>query len=161
MNRPGPALSSTPASSTWLEGDPSEAPDQALQVVLAAFPSVTERAWLGACRGGSPACPIRPSGSPSVRLACHRRRARRRADLGPGSVPGVGAPAPSVTPSASRSAAASQATSLSPALLYTTTWRPFTSPRFGFGLFYPPSFTAQPSVEAWTIPDEPRGGFDD
>ena len=80
--------------------------------------------------------------------------------LGPGSVPGVGAPAPSVTPSAARSAAASQATSLSPALLDTTTWRPFTSPRFGFGLFYPPSFTSQPSVEAWTIPDEPRGGFD-
>ena len=36
-------LSFDPRIANWLEGDPSEAPAQALQVVLAAFPSVRQR----------------------------------------------------------------------------------------------------------------------
>ena len=41
-----------PRIADWLEDDPNEAPDQALQIVLAAFPSVKQR-HAHACRGGS------------------------------------------------------------------------------------------------------------
>jgi hypothetical protein len=144
-----------PRIADWLEGDPNEAPDQALQIVLAAFPSIKQRRAMRVPRRffamtTAPKLAIGAAAVIAVVLG-------GSFILGPGSPGPGGGPGPSPSPSPSISPSPSPSTS---AATDTSTWTPFTSDRHGFSAAVPPAFSSTAATEAWTIPEEPRTGFD-
>lgn len=127
----------------WLEGDINEAPAQALQVVLAAFPSIGQRRRLASPRWRM------PFRSPVVAMAV---AAVLVVGLIAGALRlftpdrGIGGPSPSPSdPTSSASAIA---------------WAPFHSTRFAYSIEYPADWTVAPATEDWPVrgfpyPDSP------
>jgi hypothetical protein len=135
-----------PRIADWLEGDPNEAPDQALQVVLAAFPSVRQRhgsrlPW----RFHTMPTSFKLALGAMVVIAVVLGGAYV---LGPPSG-GVGGPNPTPLPTVNPSPSASGSGSFT----NTSTWTLFTSSRYGFTAAYPPTFGTSPSSEFWVIPE--------
>jgi hypothetical protein len=130
-----------PRIADWLEDDPNTAPAPALQIVLAAFPSIRQRHAMRLPRRF-------PSMLTPPKLALGAA-AVIAVVLGgfmilrpPSSVPVVGPPGPTSSPSPSGSAA-----------IDTSAWKTFTSARYGFSYAYPPDFAAAPSSTFWVIPE--------
>lgn len=142
-----------PRIADWLEDDPLAAPDQALDVVLAAFPSIKQRRALRVpwrvpgmntpLRLGLTAAAVGAVAIGSLLVA-----------TGGTSGPGGSTPAPTATP------APSPSSSVSADLLDVSTWTAFTSSRYGFSARYPATFEAVPSVFFWRMPDSPGNMFD-
>ena len=139
-----------PRLAEWLEDDPHTAPDQALDVVLAAFPSIKQRP--------ASRVPWRyPSMSTSIRLGLTAAAVAVAAigglwALGPRFGPSVGGPTvPSPTPIPSPvttptpSAPASQG-----AGPLTAT---FISPVYGYTVDHPVAFMPAPATESWATGD--------
>ena len=130
-----------PRIADWLEGDPNTAPEPALQIVLAAFPSIRQRHALRLPRRF-------PSMSTMPKLALGAAVVTAVALGGfmilrpPSSVPAVGLPGPTASPSPSGSAA-----------IDTSAWKTFTSARYGFSYAYPPDFATAPSSTFWIVPE--------
>jgi hypothetical protein len=133
-----------PRLADWLEDDPNTAPDQALDVVLAAFPLIKQRRTRGV---------LFPQTRTSLRIGLAAAVVAIVAvgglwAMGPRLNPSVGGPgevppstsAPSATggfdPTPSPSAASS-------AMLT------FTSTVFGYTIDHPASFAARPATEPW------------
>lgn len=166
MNR-GPDQLFDSRIADWLEADPNTAPDQALEVVMAAIPSIRQRRrglfGLGGWRTNQM--------TGSLKLVMGAAAALVVAIgglyfLAPLNAPGLGGPVASVAVSPSASASAS------PAPIDPATWVPYTSERFGYTLDHPADWTISPSRFDWepgTIhseesqwPDElsdPEGGY--
>lgn len=130
----------------WLEDDPNQAPEQALDIVLAAFPSIKQRHAVRLPWRFSPM-------STSFKLALGAVAVVAIVlggafALGPRSPNGIGGPGP--TPSPSISPSASPSTS---AATDTSTWKLFTSARYGFSAAYPPDFGTSPSSKFWVVPE--------
>jgi hypothetical protein len=132
----------------WLEDDPHTAPNQALDVVLAAFPSIKQRRALRVPWGYTDV-------STSFKLA-FAAAAIVLAVVGsayligrPPAEPGVGG---GPTPSPSSTAGTDP--------LDVSRWRPFLSPRYGFSARYPTTFEAVPSVFQWQLPNAAGNMFD-
>ena len=139
----------------WLEDDPSTAPDRALDVVLAAFPSIKQRRALRVPWGYTDV-------STSFKLAL-AAAAIVLAVVGsayllgrPPAEPRVGGD-PTPSPGSTASADASTATA-DP--LDASTWPTFTSSRYGFSAKYPARFASIPSEADWKLPNAAGNMFD-
>jgi hypothetical protein len=132
MNRSDEQLFDTRIAD-WLEEDPTRAPDQALDVVLAAIPSIRQRrSWRALRRFSEMTTPLRfaLSGAAVLILAVGAFNL-----LGPGKSPGAGSlstPSPSVEPTAA-----------SPGLTH------YVSPRYGYAVDIPSAYQAIPATEDW------------
>ncbi|HET9521666.1 MAG TPA: hypothetical protein VFO73_11515, partial [Candidatus Limnocylindrales bacterium] len=136
-----------PRLADWLEDDPHAAPDGALEVVLAAFPSIKQRRALRVpWRYPDVSTPYKLAFAAAIVLAVVGSAYL----LGrPPAEPGVGgSPTPSPSPSASTDS------------LDVSTWTAFTSTRYGFSARYPATFEAVPSLNFWRMPDPAGNMFD-
>jgi hypothetical protein len=125
-----------PRLADWLEEDPSTAPDQALDVVLASFPSIHQRrAMRVPWRNRNMTSTLRLGLAAAVVVA---------ATLG-GLYLLSSRTGPSVAAPESSSAPPSTAPS-TPAANRTT----FTSAQYGYSVEYPTPWSAVPATEAWT-----------
>lgn len=129
-----------PRLADWLEEDPSTAPEQALDVVLASFPSIKQRRAVRApWRTSSMSSTLRLGLAAAVVVA---------ATVGGlyflSSRTGPSVAAPETTPPA-ESAPPTTAPS-TPAANRTT----FTSAQYGYSVEYPSPWSAVPATEAWT-----------
>ena len=149
-----------PRIADWLEDDPYTAPDQALDVVLAAFPSIKQRRALRVpWRVPGMNTPLRLGLTAAAvgAVAIGSLFVVNRGASGPG---GPGGPTPSATPAPTATPAPSPSPAVSADLLDVSTWTAFTSSRYGFSLKYPATFEAVPSVFFWRMPDTPGNMFD-
>jgi hypothetical protein len=129
-----------PRIADWLEDDPNTAPEQTLDIVLAAFPSIRQRHAMRLPRrfptmsmpklalGAAVVVAVVAGGFMIIRP--------------PSSVPAVGPPGPTASPIPSGSAAVD-----------TSAWKTFISARYGFSYAYPPDFASAPSSTFWIIPE--------
>jgi hypothetical protein len=131
-----------PRIADWLEDDPNNAPDQALDIVLAAFPSIKQR--------HASRLPRRFTMTTLPRLALWAAAIVVVVLAGaflfrpPNS--GVGGAAPSPSPSTTPSTAPSPTASID-----MTGWVPFTSTRYGYVISHPSTSSTQPSTRAWSL----------
>ena len=135
-----------PRIADWLEDDPNDAPDQALEIVLAAFPSIKQRR--------ASRVPRRFNMTTLPRLAFGAAAAIVVVVLGgafllrpPASGVAGGGPTPSPT------AAPTQTPSPTPAAtpVSTTGWTPFTSTWYGFSAAFPPDYTLHRATLHWDL----------
>lgn len=138
-----------PRIADWLEDDPYTAPDQALDVVLAAFPSIKQRrASRVPWRVPGMNTPLRLglAAAAAVAVAIGGMYVLNRGPSGPG---GPGGPTPSATPAPT--ASPSPSPSPSTALLDPSTWTIYTSSRYGFSIAHPADWTEVPADHDWTL----------
>ncbi len=141
-----------PRIADWLEDDPYTAPDQALDVVLAAFPSIKQRrAWRVPWRVPGMTTPLRLGLTAAAvgALAIGSLLVVNRGPSGPG---GPGGPTPSATPAPT--ASPSPSASPSAALLDPSTWTTYTSSRYGFSIDHPDDWTEVPADHDWTFEND-------
>lgn len=134
-----------PRIADWLEDDPYAAPDQALDIVLAAFPSIKQRrAWRVPWRVPGMTTPLRLGLTAAAvgALAIGSLLVVNRGPSGPG---GPGGPTPSTTP-------ASPSPSPSTSLLDPSSWTTYTSSRYGFSIAHPADWTEVPADHDWALP---------
>lgn len=139
-----------PRIADWLEDDPYTAPDQALDVVLAAFPSIKQRR--------APRVPWRiPGMTKPLRLGLTAAAVGAVAigsllvfNRGPSGPGGPGGPTPSATPAPT--ASPSPSASPSTALLDPSTWVTYRSERYGFSIAHPADWSEIPAAHDWTMP---------
>lgn len=137
-----------PRIADWLEDDPYTAPDQALDVVLAAFPSIKQRRatrvpWRIPNVNGMTRIAI--AGAAAVAVVAGGLFVLNRAPSGPG---GPGGPTPSATAAPS---SAPPTASPTPDPLDTATWTTYTSSRYGFSIAHPADWTEVPAEHDWTL----------
>ncbi len=143
-----------PRIADWLEDDPNNAPDQALDIVLAAFPSIKQR--------HASRLPRRFTMTTLPRLALGAVAAIVVIVLAgaflvrpPASGVGGGGPTPSPsTPPASvaPSAPPSPSPSAASGPMDTSTWTSYTSTRYGFTIGHPADWSVIPSDRLWAFP---------
>lgn len=140
----------------WLEDGPDRAPDQALQVVLAAVPLLRQR------RRGLGLGPWRIDRmTTSFKFAIGAAAALVVALggiylLSPGSGPGVGVPAPSPTIATTPSPVPSASATPSPSPSVVTSLTTYESSRYGYRLGYPSDWQVQPAQVDWTTDGAPQ-----
>jgi hypothetical protein len=150
--RPQDQATFDPRIADWLEDDPNIAPDPALQIVLAAFPSIKQRR--------ASRLPWRiPSMNGMTRLALSAVAIVAVAVGGllilrPGSAPGIvggppATPTPNPTPTPVPSITAAPTPIATP--VSTVGWLPFTSARYKYDIRYPAFLTAAQSVRQWSM----------
>jgi hypothetical protein len=143
-----------PRIADWLEDDPNNAPDQALDIVLAALPSIKQR--------HASRLPRRFTMTTLPRLALGAAAAIVVVVLAgaflvrpPASGVGGGGPTPSPS-TAPASVAPSTPPSPSPSAasgpLDTSTWATYTSTRYGFTIGRPADWSLIPSNRLWAFP---------
>ncbi len=148
-----------PRIADWLEDDPHAAPDQALDVVLAAFPSIKQRrAWRVPWRVPGMNTPLRLGLTAAAvgAVAIGSLLVVNRGTSGPGGQ----TPAPTASPAPTATPVPSSSSSASKDLLDVSTWTAFTSPRYGFSARYPATYRAVPSETYWRMPDTAGNMFD-
>ncbi len=143
-----------PRVADWLEDDPNHAPDQALEIVLAALPSIKQRrAWRVPWRFTMTTLPKLAIGAAAVLAIVIGGAFFLRpgsSDLGAGGGPAAtSTPIATTSPSPSPSQTASPTPS--PDSLDTATWVPFSSSRYAYSMKHPASWTTSPSTRAWTL----------
>jgi hypothetical protein len=139
-----------PRIADWLEGDPTTAPDQALDIVLAAFPSIRQRhTWRVPRRFTAMSYPFRLGLTAAAAIVV---AATGLYLLGPSNGPGVGraSPSPSPQPTVVPSSAAAGTPVPTAALTH------FVSPKYGYSVDVPSAFHAIPASAAWPQ-NEPVG----
>ncbi len=137
-----------PRIADWLEDDPYTAPDQALDVVLAAFPSIKQRrAWRVPWRVPGMTTPLR-FGLTAAAVGSRRYRVpdpiQPRAERAGRS----GGPTPSSPPAPSRRRRPRHRRA-DP--LDTARWTTYTSDRYGFSIGYPADWTERPAERNWAF----------
>jgi hypothetical protein len=148
-----------PRIADWLEGDPNTAPEQTLEIVLAAFPSIKQR-------HGS-RLPWRFSAMPtSFKLALGAAAVfvvvlGGALALGPRSPNGVGGPGstPSPSPITTQPPSSPEAQATVP-----TEWTHYASSRFAYSADYPTAWGVTPATSDWPsigIPDHGGVSVDD
>jgi hypothetical protein len=138
-----------PRIADWLEDDPYTAPDQALDIVLAAFPSIKQRrAWRVPWRVPGMTTPLR-LGLTAAAVGALAIGSLLVVNRGPSGPAGPGGPTPSATPAAAASPSSSPLAST--ALLDTSTWTPYTSSRYGFSIAHPADWNESPGDHDWTV----------
>jgi hypothetical protein len=140
-----------PRLADWLEDDPHTAPDQALDVVLAAFPSIKQR------RASRVPWRYRNM-STSVRLGLTAAAVVVAAvgglwALGPRLGPAVGGPALASPSPAVPSPVATTMPSPPPSEGAGPATTTFTSAVYGYTVDHPVAFTAAPATESWKAGD--------
>ena len=137
-----------PRIADWLEDDPNAAPDQALDIVLAAFPSIKQRrAWRVPWRVPGMTTPLR-LGLTAAAVGALAIGSLLFVNRGPSGPAGPAGPTPSATPAP----AASPIPSASTSLLDPSTWTTYTSSRFGFSIAHPADWSETPATHDWTYP---------
>jgi hypothetical protein len=141
-----------PRIADWLEDDPHAAPDQALDIVLAAFPSIKQRR--------ASRVPWRFLDMPgSLKLAAAAVAVILAIGgaawiLGRGSGSGVGGPN-LATPSATSPATPLPSLSIAPSPTATSAntadWVTFSSTRYGYQIAHPPTWSATPATRPWVL----------
>jgi hypothetical protein len=134
-----------PRIADWLQEDPNSAPDQALETILAAVPSISQRHRV--------AVPWRLNSMPNfTKLAA----AAVIGAIAFGvylNLPGrddIGSPIPSPSPTAT--ARPTLAPSPTPnALLDTANWTSYTSAQYDFKIGHPSDWTVEPADRAWDL----------
>ena len=137
-----------PRLADWLEGDDSTAPEQALEIVLASFPSIKQRRAVRVpWRTTSMSSTLRLGLAAAVVVAAALGSVYFLGSRSNSSVGGPGTPAPTVAPSPSA------APSESPAAVQTTrpNWTTFTSPLYGYTVDHPTAFQAAAATEEWPL----------
>jgi hypothetical protein len=144
MNRSEESLFD-PRIADWLEDDPHAAPEQALEVVLAAFPSIKQRrAWRSPWRFTMPTVTKALAlGATALIIVIGGAWL-----LGP-RPPSVGtpSPSPSANPSPSTEARATQTSA--PETTQPATTTSFTSPVYGYTVEHPVPYVPTPATEPW------------
>ena len=129
----------------WLEDGPADAPDQILETVLAAVPSIPQRRaavrvpWRNPFMNGY----TRAIAGAAVIVAI-AVGALLFASTSPSS--NVGGPA---SASPTHSAAPTSSAAASPAPIETSTWTGFSSLRHGYRINYPSDWTIKPATAPW------------
>jgi hypothetical protein len=133
-----------PRIADWLEDDPYTAPDQALDVVLAAFPSIKQRrASRVPWRFMQMTTPLRLGLGAAVALIV---AVGGLYFLGTAKGPDVGA---SPAPSPSSEATAGQPSTAAATPRPTAAMTHFVSPRYGYSVDIPSAYQAVPATEDW------------
>lgn len=129
----------------WLEDGPADAPEQVLETVLAAFPSIPQRR--AALRVPWRFTPMNGYARAVAALAAVVVLALIGVNLLPksGGIGGISSPSPTVTPSAPASTPSPQPTPTP----RTATWTSYTSDRYGFSIAHPADWTVRPATAAW------------
>lgn len=151
MNRPPDPLFDRRVAD-WLETDPNDAPRQALDTVLAAFPSIPQRRrapW----RYPIMTNPLRLAAAAFVGVLVVGALY-----FGLPRITGIGGPGPTQAPSRSLSPGPSPTTSPvtagpSPTPLDPTTWTSYASARHGYSIKHPGDWTTTPATAPWTYAD--------
>ncbi len=140
-----------PRIADWLEDDPNNAPDQALDIVLAAFPSIKQRhASRLPRRFTMTTLPKLAFGAAALVVVVLAGAFLLRP---PESGFGGGGPTPSPsTAPASVAPSAPPSPSAAAGLLDTSTWTTYTSTRYGFTIGHPAGWTVIPSDRLWAFP---------
>jgi hypothetical protein len=134
-----------PRLADWLEGDDSTAPEQALEIVLASFPSIKQRrAWRVPWRTTSMTSTLRLGLAAAVVVAAALGGLYFLGSGSNSSVGGLETPTPSAIPSDTRSVGGETRPN----------WTSFTSPQYGYTIEYPSAYSAVPATEAWTGEDQ-------
>ena len=129
-----------PRLADWLEEDPSTAPEQALEIVLASFPSIKQRRAVRVPWRTRDMTSTLPLGlAAAVVFAATLGGIYFLGSRSTSSVAGPETPSPSVAPSES------------PAAARTTppNWTTFTSPQYGYTVDHPTAFQVTPATEEW------------
>jgi hypothetical protein len=139
-----------PRIADWLEDDPTAAPDQTLDVVLAAFPSIKQRRasrvpWRFPTVNGATRLAL--AAAAVVALTVGGLYVFNRGPSEPG-----GATTPTPSPASSPSAGKD--------LLDVSNWKAFMSPRYGFKAKYPTTYRSVPSATLWRMPNSAANMFD-
>jgi hypothetical protein len=137
-----------PRLADWLEEGDSTAPEQALEIVLASFPSIKQRRAVRVpWRTTSMSSTLRLGLAAAVVVAAALGSVYFLGSRSNSSVGGPGTPAPTVAPSPSA------APSESPAAVQTTrpNWTTFTSPLYGYTVDHPTAFQAAAATEEWPL----------
>lgn len=137
-----------PRLADWLEGDESSAPEQALEIVLASFPSIKQRRAVRVpWRTTSMSSTLRLGLAAAVVVAAALGSVYFLGSRSNSSVAGPETPTPTVAPSATA------APSESPAAIQTTrpNWTTFTSPQYGYTVEHPTAFQATAATEEWPL----------
>jgi hypothetical protein len=135
-----------PRIADWLEVDANTAPDQALDVVLASFPSINQRhAVRVPWRNRSMSSTLRLAFAAAVVVAAtvgglYFLSSR----TGPSVAAPETSPPPSVAPSEAPASAAAEP-SIPP------NWTTFTSPQYGYTVNHPTAFQVTPATEEWPL----------
>jgi hypothetical protein len=137
-----------PRLADWLEGDDSTAPEQALEIVLASYPSIKQRrAWRVPWRTTSMSSTLRLGLAAAVVVAAALGSVYFLGSRSNAPVAGPETPTPTVAPSPTA------APSGSPAAVQTTrpNWTTFTSPQYGYTVDHPTAFQVTPATEEWPL----------
>jgi hypothetical protein len=147
-----------PRIADWLEGDANEAPDQVLQIVLAAFPSVKQRHALRLPRRFPDVTTVPKLAFGTVAVIAVVLGGAFV--LSPGALDGgaIGRPSPSPSPTASPSPAPSATAGPSSApsasaTIDTAAWTTYVSKQYGFTIGHPADWSVDPASRAWTWKD--------
>jgi hypothetical protein len=167
MNRPALDPGFDPRIADWLEDDPDHAPDAVLETVLAALPSISQRRTVRVPWRYPTMNRLVPVGSAFAVIAVVAIAGvllLQPRSIGPG---GPTTPSPDTTTSPSSSAptlvsaspAATGSASPSIAVLPIPEFsKTFTSPRHGYSIRYPSTWTVVPATTSWTGNDGPDIG---
>jgi hypothetical protein len=136
-----------PRLANWLEEDDSTAPEQALEIVLASFPSIKQRRAVRVpWRTTSMSSTLRLGLAAAVVVAAALGSVYFLGSRSNSSVGGPGTQAPTVAPSPTA------APSESPAAVTTRpNWTTFTSPLYGYTVDHPTAFQAAAATEEWPL----------
>jgi hypothetical protein len=140
-----------PRIADWLEDDPYAAPDQALDIVLAAFPSIKQRRAVRVpWRIPGMNAPLRLGLTAAAvgAVAIGSLLVLSRGSSGPGSF-GGSTPSATAAPSSSSSNASPTTDPLD-----TATWAQFVSSRYGFSIAYPSDWVGEPATHDWKFPTD-------
>jgi hypothetical protein len=134
-----------PRLADWLEEDPSAAPEQALDIVLASFPSIKQRrAVRGPWRNRSMTSTLRLGLAAAVVVAATVGGLYFMSSRTGPSVAAPDTPQPSTAPSEAPSSPAAER-SIRP------NWTTFTSPQYGYTVDHPIAFQVTPATEEWPL----------
>jgi hypothetical protein len=137
-----------PRLADWLEEDPSTAPDQALDVVLASLPSIKQRRAVRVpWRNRDMSSTLRLGLAAAVVVAATLGGMYFLSSRTGPSVAAPDSPPPSAAPSETPASPAAER-SIRP------NWTTFTSPQYGYTVEHPTAFQATPATEEW-----PAGGI--
>jgi hypothetical protein len=147
-----------PRIADWLEDDPHTAPDQALNIVLAAFPSIKQRrTWRAPWRAPNVNGLTRPlvAAVTVVVLAVGGVFVLNRSPSGPGAV----SPSPTASAIALPSDSPSPATTVAPSP--TKPPLSFTSPLYGYTVSWPPGtgWVVTPTKVPWAPGSDPSADY--
>jgi hypothetical protein len=131
-----------PRLADWLEEDPAAAPGQALEIVLASFPSIKQRRALHVpWRTRSMSTTLRLGLSAAIVVAAILGGIYVLGPRSDSSVAGPESLPPSVAPSGSPTAARTTPPN----------WTTFTSPHYGYTVEHPIAFQVTPATEDWPL----------